>query len=97
MSGAAAPVQTLVPKDKEKQKEIRFDGSLKKNPSRGLNAPFRFDILAQLANILAHITRYELLHFLKETREVLRDALADSESFLTQVPIPTKEDGVSYP
>jgi len=39
ISGAAAPVQAPVPRDKEKQKEIRFDESLKKNPSRGLNAP----------------------------------------------------------
>ena len=31
-------------------------------------------------------------------KEALRDALADSESFLTQVPsIPTKEDGTSCP
>jgi len=33
MSGIAAPVYVSVPKDKEKQKEIRFDESLKKNPS----------------------------------------------------------------
>jgi len=30
-------------------------------------------------------------------REALRDALADSESFLTQVPTPTKEERVSCP
>jgi len=29
------------------------------------------------------MTLYELLHLLKETREPLRDALADSETFLT--------------
>jgi len=50
-----------VPKDKEKKKEIRFGESLKKNPSRGLNTPFRFDILAQLANIQARITLRKLL------------------------------------
>jgi len=79
-------------KDKEKQKEICFDEFLKKNPSQGLNAPFRFDILAQLANIPARITLHELLRLSKKTRETLRDALADSESFLTQVSIPTKDD-----
>ena len=96
-SGIAAPVQAIVPRDKEKQKEIHFDESLKKNPSRGLNAPFRFNILAQLANIPAYITLHELLRLLKKTREALRDALADSESFLTQVPAPTKKDGASCP
>ena len=80
-----------------KQKEIRFNESLKKNPSRGLNTPFRFDILAQLANIPARITLLELLRLSKKTREALRDALADSESFLMQVPIPTKDDGASCP
>jgi len=64
-----------------------IDKALKKTPSQGLNAPFRFDILAQLANILAHITLHELL-----------DALADSESFLTQVPaISTDDNGVPCP
>jgi len=44
----------------------------------------------QLANIPAHITLHELLRLSKETREALRDALADSESFM-------KEDGASCP
>ena len=69
---------------------------MKKNPSRGLNTPFRFDILAQLANILAHIT-LQLLRLSKDTREALRDVLADLESFLTQVPILIKEGGASCP
>jgi len=72
-----------VPKDKEKQKEIFFNESLKKNPSRGLNAPFCFDILAQLANIPTRITMHELLHLSKKMREALRDVLPNSESFLT--------------
>jgi len=71
---------------KEKQKEIQFDHVLKKPSGSGLNMPFRFDILAQLANIPARITIYELLHLSKETREALRDALANSESFLTHMP-----------
>ena len=39
--------------------------------------------MAQLANSLARITIHELLRLSKETREALRDALANSESFLT--------------
>jgi len=72
-----------VSKDKEKQKEIWFNESLKKNPFQGLNAPFCFNILEQLANILAHIILHELLRLSKKMRDALRDALADSESFLT--------------
>ena len=48
--------------------------------------PFRFDILAQLANIPARITIHKLLRLSKQTREALRDALANSESFLTHMP-----------
>ena len=48
--------------------------------------PFRFDILAQLANIPTRITIHELFRLSKETREALRDALANSESFLTHMP-----------
>jgi len=69
----------------------------RKNSAQGLNAPFLFDILAQLANIPTRITLRELLRLSKVMREALKDALADSESFLTQVPIPKKEDGASCP
>jgi len=54
--------------------------------------PFRFDILAQLANIPARITMHKLLRLSKETREALRDALANSESFLTYMPEIPKDD-----
>jgi len=54
--------------------------------------PFRFDILAQLANIPARITIHELLRLSKEKREALRDALANSESFLTHMPEIPKGD-----
>ena len=87
--------RSLCPKDKEKQKEIWFDKFLKKNPSQVLNALFFFDILVQLANIPARIT---LLCLSKEMCEVLRDALANSESFLSQVPsIPTDDNGLLVP
>jgi len=62
---------------KEKQKEVRFDHVLKKPLGPRLNMPFRFDILAQLANIPARITIHELLRLSKEIREALRDALAN--------------------
>jgi len=42
--------------------------------------------LAQLADIPALITIHELLLLSKETKEALRDALANSESFLTHMP-----------
>ena len=57
--------------------------------------PFRFDILAQLANIPARITIHELLRLSKETREALRDALANSESFLTYMPETPNDDAQS--
>jgi len=41
--------------------------------------------LAQLANILARITFYELLRLSKSTREALREALNDSETFIPQI------------
>jgi len=59
--------------------------------------PFRFDILAQLANIPTRITLDELLKLSKSTREALREALADSEVFLTQIPAtPEEEDDGHY-
>lgn len=46
--------------------------------------PFIFDIVTQLANILAYITLHELLQLSSDTREALQEALVDSKSFLTQ-------------
>ena len=81
------PASTPIPtKGKEKPKEVRFDHVLKKPSGQGLDTPFRFDILAQLANISARITIHELLRLSRETREALRDTLANSESFLTCMP-----------
>jgi len=42
--------------------------------------------LAQLANIPARVTLYEILRLSKLTREVLREALADAEVFMAQIP-----------
>jgi len=83
------PIPALVPTSgKEKQKEVRFDHILKKPSGQELNIPFRFDILAQLANIPPRITIHELLRLSKETRE----ALANSESFLTHMPEAPRDD-----
>ena len=51
--------------------------------------------MAQLANIPARITIHELLRLSKGTREALRDALANSESFLTYMPEIPKDDAPS--
>ena len=54
----------------DKQKEIRYAKGLQKDDAR-LLTPFRFDVLAQLADIPAWITLYKLLRLFKSTREVL--------------------------
>jgi len=54
--------------------------------------PFCFDVLAQLANIPARITFYKLLRLSKSTRE----ALADSEALITQIPARHKEEDEGY-
>jgi len=91
MTSVPVPTSVLT-SGKEKQKEIRFDRVLKEPSGPGLNVPFRFDILAQLANTLARITIHELLCLSKETREALRDALANSELFLTHMLETPKDD-----
>jgi len=75
----------------DKQKKLRYAKSLQKDDARPIT-PFHFDVLAQLANILARITLYELLRLFKSTREALREAFADSEIFLTQIPAISKEE-----
>jgi len=44
----------------DKQKEIRYAKTLPKDKAEGTSAPYRFDVLAQLANIPTRITLYEL-------------------------------------
>ena len=62
-----------------------------KDIAEGSTAPYRFDVLAQLANIPARITLYELLRLSKSTREALQEALDNAEVFMTQVPIGPKD------
>ena len=78
--------------EKEKQKGVWFNQMLKKTLGPGLDAPFRFDILAQLANIPAQITIHELLRLSKETKEALRDVVINSESFLIHMPEASEDD-----
>jgi len=56
------------------------------------STPFRFDVLAQLANIPASITLYELLRPSKSTRDILREVLLDAEIFITQIPAMSGEE-----
>jgi len=69
----------------ERQKELQYAKALQKDSAEGLSTPFHVDVLAQLANISARITFYELLRPSKSTREALREALADSEAFIAQI------------
>src|SRR4051812_44509355 len=71
----------------EKPKEVRYNRPLNKGKTVEVSQPFHFDIINQLANIPARITLYELLKLSKSTREALREALADAEVFVTQLPI----------
>ena len=71
----------------DKQKELQYTKSLQKDKAKGSSMPFRFDILAQLANIP---TRIILLRLSKSTREAPREALVDSEAFITIFRLDTK-------
>ena len=64
----------------DKQKKLRYAKALQKDDVK-LLTPFRFDVLAQIANIPTLITLYELLRLSKSTREALREILIDSEIF----------------
>ena len=68
----------------EKQKEIQYAMALRTDKAEGTSAPYHFDVLAQLANIPARITLYELLRLSKSTRKSLREALAYAETFMAR-------------
>ena len=67
----------------ERQKELQFSKVLSKDIAEGSIAPYRFDVLTQLANIPARITLCELLRLSKSTREALQEALDNAEVFIT--------------
>ena len=69
----------------EKQKEIRYAKVPPKDKAEGSSAPYRFNDLAQLTNIPARITLYELLRLSKSTREAQREVLADAEVFMARI------------
>src|SRR4051812_16410668 len=80
----------------EKPREVRCNRPLNKRKAVEVSQPFHFDIINQLANIPANITLYELLRLSKSPREALREALADAEVFVTQLPIgPTVKESHS--
>jgi len=62
----------------------------------GSSTSFRFDILAQLDNILTKITLYELLRLSKSTREALREVLDDSEAFIAYILAGCKKEDEEY-
>jgi len=81
----------------EKQKEFRYSMALSKDKAEGSSAPYRFYVLAQLANIPVRITLYELLRLSKSTREALREVLADVEVFIVRILTePQQEDEEDY-
>ena len=79
--GPAQPSMT----DKPRPRETRFDKSLRKEAAQGLEWPYNFDILAQLANKSAKLSLYELLRLSKDFRTALSDALQNADAYLAQV------------
>jgi len=51
----------------KKKKELRYNEARLKDNEEGSSTLFRFDVSAQLANILAKIILYELLRLSKST------------------------------
>jgi len=77
----------------EKQKKLHYTKTLPKDKAKGSSTPYRFDVLAQLANISARITLYELLRLSKSIKESLREVLSNVEAILARIPAkPMEED-----
>ena len=66
----------------EKQKEFWYAKALPKDKAKGSSRPYHFDILAQLANIPARITLYELLRLSKLTRKALREDITNAKALM---------------
>jgi len=73
-------------------KGVWYAKALPKDKVERSLAPYRFDMLTQLANIPAKIILYELLRLSKLTREALREVLADAEVFMAQIPAEPQEE-----
>jgi len=85
------PIKQVV----KKQKELCYSKAFQKHNAKGSSTSFCFDILAQLANIPIRSTLYELLRLSKSTTEAFKEALADLEAFISQIPAmrEEKDDG----
>src|SRR3954464_11325970 len=81
----ATPAQEPMETTAKKQKHLRFSNPLLPSEAGQPTTVFRFDILKQLAQILAWITLLELLKLSKATREALREALANADTFATHI------------
>src|SRR3954469_13701684 len=81
----AAPAQEPMETTAKKQKHLRFSSPLLPSEAGQPTTVFRFDILKQLAQIPARIMLLELLKLSRATREALREALADADTFVTHV------------
>jgi len=80
----------------EKQKEFRYAKALSEDKAEGSSRPYHFDVLAQLANIPARITLFELLRLSKSTRKALREALANAEAFMARILAEPDEEEENY-
>jgi len=60
--------------------------------SVGPSTPFRFDVLAQQANLPTRITLYELLRLFKSIGDALKEALTYAEVFVSQIPTTCQEE-----
>src|SRR5438270_7677915 len=81
----AAPAQEPMEATSKNQKHLRFSSPLLPSEAGQPATAFRFDILKQLAQIPARITLLELLKLSKATREALREALANADTFATHI------------
>jgi len=79
------PTKQSTKQPMEKQKEFRYAKTLPKDKAKGSLTPYRFDILAQLANIPARIMLYEILRLSKSIKKALKEALADAEWILAKL------------
>jgi len=72
VANSSKPTQELTKQSTKKlvkkQKELRYAKTLLKDKAKGSLAPYRFDVLAQLANIPARIALFELLRLSKSTK-----------------------------
>src|SRR5438270_7641847 len=81
----ATPAQEPMETTAKKQKQLRFSSPLLP-PEVGQPATVScFDILKQLAQIPTRITLLELLKLSRTTREALREALANADTFATHI------------